>query len=315
MLLSIIIPVYNVEQYLERCIDSILSQGEDSFEVILVDDGSTDRSNKICDSCAVKHSFIKAFHKTNGGLSSARNYGINHANGKYLLFLDSDDYLEPSCLRRLMTCIKDHMCDVIFARAYTVDESGNRVSKTRYTDNFGEYRNSNCFLSRVFKSKDDILMCAPFYICKKEFLINNNLYFKEGIIHEDELWTPSVLIKAERIYYSEIYFYNHYMRENSIMHSDNLKRSVNDTFEVCLKLEKLYSGEKQSNTKILRNRMCILFLRAALRTDDLDDCLRQFGRNFAWVNAYTFKQRAKAFLFMISPNAYTLVGRSRRSYK
>lgn len=89
---SFIIPVYNVEQYLRQCIDSILQQSYDNFEIILVDDGSTDSSSQLCDNYAIKDNRVKVFHKMNGGLSDARNFGLLHARGEYVIFLDSDDF-------------------------------------------------------------------------------------------------------------------------------------------------------------------------------------------------------------------------------
>ena len=94
-LLSVIVPVYNVENYLSRCVDSILSQSGVTLEVLLVDDGSTDASGKICDSYAARDDRVKVIHKENGGLSSARNTGLDRASGDYVTFVDSDDYLEP----------------------------------------------------------------------------------------------------------------------------------------------------------------------------------------------------------------------------
>ena len=100
---SIIVPVYKVEDYLQACVDSLLAQEEyeDQMEILLIDDGSPDRSGELCDRLAEAHEQIKAFHKPNGGLSSARNYGLDRAAGEYVLFVDSDDVIEPDTLKKI----------------------------------------------------------------------------------------------------------------------------------------------------------------------------------------------------------------------
>jgi len=120
-LISVIVPVYNVEKYLENCIDSILNQTYKNLEIILVDDGSTDKSSEICDNYSQQHSNIITIHKKNGGLSDARNKGIDAANGKYISFIDSDDTIDALFFETLYSLIKRYDCDmslVFFKRVY-----------------------------------------------------------------------------------------------------------------------------------------------------------------------------------------------------
>ena len=112
-LLSIIVPIYNVEQYLDRCIQSILNQTYQNLEIILVDDGATDCSGVIADSYAAKDKRIKVFHKENGGLSDARNYGLDHVTGDYILFIDSDDFIVNTMCERLITVANNNNADII----------------------------------------------------------------------------------------------------------------------------------------------------------------------------------------------------------
>ncbi|WP_196802954.1 glycosyltransferase family 2 protein [Candidatus Stoquefichus massiliensis] len=114
MLVSIVVPVYNVEQYLSRCIESLLDQSYSNIEIILVDDGSTDRCGSICDNYQLIDSRIKVFHKVNGGLSSARNCGIKHVNGQYTMFVDSDDFLDVDCIKKILRKINKSTEVVIF---------------------------------------------------------------------------------------------------------------------------------------------------------------------------------------------------------
>lgn len=131
---SVIIPVYNVSGYLARCIESVLTQDFDNYEVILVDDGSTDESGKICDNYAQKHDFIRVIHKENGGLSSARLSGFKAAYGKYLCFIDSDDYLKESYLKDLYNSIVDNNADMCIC-AYYYEKEGNLRPHSLPNDN------------------------------------------------------------------------------------------------------------------------------------------------------------------------------------
>lgn len=106
-IISIIVPVYNGDKYLSRCVDSILNQTFQDWELLLVDDGSTDKSGEICDEYAIKDKRIKAFHKKNGGVSSARNYGIKHIEGEWIMFCDADDELMAFCLKKLISFIQE----------------------------------------------------------------------------------------------------------------------------------------------------------------------------------------------------------------
>ena len=122
---SVIVPVYNVEPYLAQCINSILSQSFEDFEVLLVDDGSKDKSGEICDEYAARDSRIRVFHKENGGLSSARNFGLNRANGKYVMFIDSDDYfLENNAFSRLVRYADERELDILRFDYTAVNDCG-----------------------------------------------------------------------------------------------------------------------------------------------------------------------------------------------
>lgn len=130
MLISIIIPVYNVERYVSICIISILEQSFQDYEIILVDDGSKDRSGSICDEYREKDSRISVIHKTNGGLSDARNAGLKQAKGEYVLFVDSDDYIGEDSLQSIAKCVESQTqrTDVMFLEAYKVFPDGQTVS-------------------------------------------------------------------------------------------------------------------------------------------------------------------------------------------
>lgn len=137
---SIIVPIYKVEPYIHRCINSILNQTYKDFELILVDDGSPDRCGEICDDYAVNDTRIKVIHKKNGGVSSARNFGLQTASGKYVMFVDSDDWIEPSALKTLSDNIDKYNSDVFIFGLVKDIYSGNDLIKSQYN---GFYKNKN----------------------------------------------------------------------------------------------------------------------------------------------------------------------------
>lgn len=128
-LISVIVPVYNVEKYVEKCIESIVNQRYFDLEILLIDDGSTDSSGKICDRYQIRDKRIKVFHKENGGLSDARNYGMKLASGKYIIFIDSDDYLDIEMISLLYSELKESMADISVCGFYEVNEDGSILLK------------------------------------------------------------------------------------------------------------------------------------------------------------------------------------------
>ncbi len=217
MLLSIIIPVYNVEEFIQRCVESVLSQGfsENEYEILLINDGSTDNSSNICNRMGNIHKNVKVYHKENGGLSDARNIGIENAAGKYIAFLDSDDYVIKNCYKKMLDVGIINDADVVMGNAinYTNEKTQHPKTKKRKTTFLKE--NGETFLVKSIKSKS-MSMASVLGLYKKEFLLKNNLKFKKGIFHEDELWTPQVYLKANIVCYTDLDFYIHFNREGSI---------------------------------------------------------------------------------------------------
>ena len=216
MKLSIIIPIYNVEQYLRKCIDSVLNQDYSDYEIILVDDGSTDGSGAICDEYAspsfvnslTRSVVIKVIHQKNGGLSTARNAGIKAARGTYLCFVDSDDYWEPNVLGGLMEQIERDKLDVL-----RFDYQNVRIKNegVRELEHDGEYEvfqpnkdpKRDVDYSNVVTDGETFLnerlgpACYAWqFVIKREIL--KECLFKEGIYFEDTEWTPRMLLRAKR---------------------------------------------------------------------------------------------------------------------
>lgn len=202
---SIIVPVYNVEPFIRECINSILTQTFNNFEIILVDDGSPDNCPSICDEYKIKDDRVVVIHKANGGLSDARNYGIKIAHGEYLVFVDSDDFLVNNhCLFDLFKYISKDF--------YSLYLLNNTVSTL---NNYSTGKNYSCkkkvLLKNIIKNKYPRL-CAWTWICKKNLFKENDLFFKKGILHEDEQWMPRLLLCVSNnseigIFNKGFYFY------------------------------------------------------------------------------------------------------------
>lgn len=230
--LSIILPIYNVEKYLERCLGTIVNQHEDSVEIILVDDGSVDTSGHIAEEYAKAYENITVYHKPNGGLSDARNYGLKKATGKYVFFLDSDDFIYEGALEQMLLVIAQNEVDVVLWDADTYDENDNKL--TFHKDYYShEGARSGC----VCSGKEiilDQLACRNDYVTTvwlglyhRKFLLNHCLWFEKGLLHEDEFWTQKVLVEAKRVFYLNKRLYGYRIRSNSIMRQANQDHSRN----------------------------------------------------------------------------------------
>ena len=192
---SVIIPVYKVEPYLRQCVDSVLAQTYRNLEIILVDDGSPDGCPAICDEYAAKDARVRVIHKENGGLSDARNAGIRAATGEYLLFLDSDDYLENKCsyITDVIDFILRTRLDVYFFTAIQENPAHSRWHP-RYLCTTHSRKH---FLLKTFFSVP--YQAAWLFIARRTFILSNNLFFETGILHEDEEWMPRVLLKNKSL--------------------------------------------------------------------------------------------------------------------
>ena len=208
---SIIIPVYNVEVYLKECIESVLEQSYKNLEIILVDDGATDSSGKICDEYKDKDNRIIVFHKENGGLSSARNSGLAIATGKFVYFLDSDDYIEKNAIEVLVENMRTNNSEVVFLDGNIFYEEGAEIRPTNTYIRQRKYElcNGKEQLRKLIET-GEYRTAVPFLFFKKEFLDNHQLRFKEGIIHEDELFTILVFMTDAMVSHCNFPLYNYF---------------------------------------------------------------------------------------------------------
>ena len=258
ILLSIIVPVYNVEKYLPICIESVLKQYCSGVEVVLVNDGSKDKSLFICEDFVSKYEFISLVNQTNKGLSEARNTGIRNAKGEYLLFLDSDDYLAPDTLAQVLSAVS--IADVDFFMGRSISFYGNNEGLTLNQVNYDEitYLSTiECFSK--LNLIDEFWFAAWLIIINRDFLLENNLYFKTGILHEDELWVPSVFIKASSVKLPNIGFYCYRTnRPDSIVSVPNIKREF-DKLRIIEEFDKLKSTSIEANNLLSVRQASLVF--------------------------------------------------------
>ena len=222
MLFSVIIPVYNVEPYLRQCLDSVLNQTFADWEAVCVDDGSTDRSAAILEDYSEKDPRIKVISQTNRGLSAARNTGMDAAQGDYVVFLDSDDWLEDDALQVIDGALgeEDMLC-FSGRRYFEATGSFNPADqlKEKTYENGMAYYNENALLHRDFA-----FVCVVLRAYKRLFLVENGLRFKEGIFHEDNLFTPMACYYAGKVRQINASLYNYRVRSKSITDTNPAKR-------------------------------------------------------------------------------------------
>lgn len=219
---SVIIPVYNVEKYVNRCVESIIAQTYKDIEIILVDDGSKDNSGKMCDELSKKDDRIKAFHKENGGLGSARNYGFERSSGKFILFLDSDDFVERNTIEKL---IKFSDYDIVCCGFDRVDEETKKVySREMINMPFEELEiNDNTICEAAFLSPS-----GWGKLFKRE-LIENIRFSENKKSVEDTLFYIEVIPKTKKIKYVKEVLWHYMVRSNSLIMS--LTEEKADLFE------------------------------------------------------------------------------------
>jgi len=224
MILSFIVPVYNIENYLPKCIDSIMAVSMAEIEIILVNDGSTDDSPQICDSYAVVDKRVKVIHQQNGGLSAARNLGIKKAEGDYIVFVDGDDWIDAAVIPKTSHFIKQGI-DVIFLEIVKVFE--NNIHKPMgegYDASKINGRSKKAILAHLAGlSKYPGSACAK--IIRREIIISNNHLFEENLFSEDIDWTVGLFKHAGTFaYFSEIFYFYRQNRLGSITQGANTNR-------------------------------------------------------------------------------------------
>ncbi len=296
---SFIVPIYKTEQYLRKCLQSLLRQDYPSFEVLMINDGSPDNSEEICLEYAKKDSRFHYFKQENQGLSMARNKGIQEAGGEYIFFLDSDDYVSAETCREFSEYLKYH-CDIIIGAG--IDNQDSRVMQYGFAEK-GLYQPEQ-FLLKAFPA-GRVPMAAQIYCLNRKFLEKNQLLFKPGILHEDEQFTPRALLAAELIVYSGFPFYHYQIREGSITSQKDLRKNAEDFYQTALELKSEY--EKIDNRKLrkyLLDSLVVKYLSLCQQGKLYQYKNMKFPKKFILQNAMRPKTKFKALLFCLSPLFY-----------
>lgn len=254
-LISVIIPVYNVEKYLRQCLDSVLNQTYTNYEVIMVDDGSTDSSYDICLEYCKKDGRFKAFHKENGGASTARNVGLKESKGEYIFFLDSDDWLEFNTLSLMLNTANVEKSDLVFCEAQAINELNNNKLNGYY-----EYREkylpdeAYAIMMKMIDRKE-FHVAIWMLLLDKRIITDNNLRFKEGIILEDVIIAYQFYCLAHRAAHVRQKLYNRRYRPNSVMTSTKTEKnyiSAATVYREVAKFRRTLPVEKQSPQHLIR---------------------------------------------------------------
>lgn len=250
--ISIIVPIYKVERYFERCINSVLSQSIPDIEIILVDDGSPDNCGKMCDDYAAKDSRIIVIHKKNGGLSSARNAGIDIAKGDYLMFIDSDDYVEPDFCEKAYQFVTDN--NVLCASFGYYEHWSDR------TDEFHTSKTKVIPAKDAIKSlitKDDVIFNFAWNKIYHRSLFNN-IRYPEGRYYEDQGTTYKLFDAAKTIYVDPSMLYHYNRRQETITQALGIEQTqepkvLNDIFDLwCERLDFIRNNYPDLKNSVLK---------------------------------------------------------------
>jgi len=251
--ISVIVPIYNSERYLRKCLDSLVNQTLKDIEIILINDGSTDNSEKIVKEYTEKYKNIVYINQKNSGQASARNNGISVATGEYLAFLDSDDYISEKAYEILWNEICDKKCDILCFNYYT-DKDGIIEKNKDYVIN------PNNTVNKYILNE-----ASPWNkIIKKEIFIKNKLGFLEDHIYEDLALIPTLALYTENIYYCNEYLYYYNIHDNSTMRQKKFNMKMLDIYDV---VEHLY---KQFNTPRYINELEYIYIEHLLHGASLN---------------------------------------------
>ena len=304
-MISIVIPVYNVEAYLDQCIESVLKLTT-NIEVVLVDDGSTDGSGELCDRWADIDSRITVIHQDNCGLSGARNTGIMNSKGEFVMFVDSDDFLNLEQTDLMLTQLQSGV-NVLMGlyRNYYAD---NDRHEPEFCENFLSVEGTMPiarFLPQIPSDGRSCILTAWRFICNREFLMQNNLLFLPGIYHEDEEWTQRMLCCAEQILVTHQYFYEYRQARTGAITSSVKPKHIFDSFTIMERTRKLMCDVKTDSNKYryLGQRMANLCINCMIHFCSLNPDDRKHA-----------KERLKEFYPVCAPFMNSGIGKTVRIF-
>ena len=262
ILVSIIVPVYNVQNFLVECIMSLVEQTYKNIEIIIINDGSTDQSPYICERFAQNYNNISVYHNQNGGASKARNFGLGKAKGKYIYFIDSDDFINNRSIELLVSKAEAYKADIVFFETNIMIETKNDY----FTNNF--YQRHQSFYQPLngldmlieLKKNNDFFSSIPLLFFRRD-LFNQINPFYEGIIYEDTLFTFTIFIKCGLVVHLPELLYNRRVRSESIMTS---KQTYKNFISIVKVYEETYNllyrfGDNKKKEKVIKEQLEYLF--------------------------------------------------------
>lgn len=305
--ISIIVPVYKVEKELDRCVQSLLKQTYSNIEIILVDDGSPDRCPELCDQYATEDERVKVIHKKNGGLSDARNAGLDEATGEYILYVDSDDYIDLDSCERMMNAINGQNIDIVVGNAVMEKPDGKEMMLHSATS-AGTIFSAKDFIIKTIKANQ---WYAPAWLnmYRREYLLQNKLYFKKGIYFEDIQMLPRVFLPANTITCIDGTFYHYVIRENSIMTSDNRDSAkIEDSIDIYTEWFALFTRLDDDELQRYLYGILIKYYISNCKVRGIKGfVINGLNYSFCLRNALNMKEKVKVFLFGKMPVLYNVL--------
>lgn len=302
--ISVIVPIYNVEKYLNRCVESIVNQTYKDLEIILVDDGSPDNCPQICDSWAEKDNRIKVVHKENGGLSDARNAGMRNATGEVVSFIDSDDWIESNMFEKMLSQMEQDNSDIVSCGVKWVEENG-KILKNDTVDQH-ETLDTHSAMSELIN--DGKLKQHVWNKIYKTELIKDIL-FEKGKYHEDVFWSYQIIGKAECVSVVTDSFYYYVQRTNSIMgegFSEKRLDALDANYLRCEYMKKNFP-DLFDNALYVYIGSCHYQLQCAVRTNQPDSVIQNildrldYRKSGCPTRGITAKQKLWYYLFTYFP--------------
>lgn len=314
MLISIVVPVYNVEKYLDYCIDSLVKQTYKNLDIILVDDGSTDASGLKCDEWAEKDDRIRVFHKDNGGLSDARNYGIKHSKGEYIGFVDSDDFVEKEMYEQLMDALQETSSDI--SMCYAIDENEIGISPTYKSEEF-TVLNAEEALFDLFTDNIYVRHAAWNKLYRRR--VWTDILFPKNRLFEDAAIMYQVIDKAKNIVCIKSEMYHYVQRNGSISKSKYVSKSIGDRVKNFTETIDYFENNFEIKRKVYQwyfERLVSLYEIAFYEGDGLmckgiAKALRK--KYISRGLSCSLKRKVKAYLFLLDSSAYIWLKKKKRN--
>lgn len=310
VLFSAVVPVYHVETYLEKCVESLVRQEgmERNLEILLIDDGSRDQSGQICDRLAKDYAQVKVYHKENGGLSSARNAGIERAVGKYVFFVDSDDYVESQLCRRLKETLEIYGdVDAICFDGWEEEESRKSGIRRIPLDAEKCTENGRNYLLEHYKMRN-MNVEAWLYAYRRGFLQEQGLCFREGRLHEDVEFTPRAMLACGKIVELPDRLYHYIVREDSISTRKNKEKNIRDLFATLKEQCEMAEQQEPELKKWMKNAVLNSYLNMVQYARMYRPEYRKLlDRRFLTGKAATNWNRFRVLICLISVRLYCLM--------